>query len=82
MNKFDRPKYGKFTGSTVEVTNDNFEKAVRKFKKKVLESGLFQDLRNRECYVKPTTARKQAMNSAKRRWQKKLESSQMPKKMY
>lgn len=75
-------KYDKFTGSTVIVTNDNFEKAARKFKKKVVESGLFQDLRERECYIKSTTARKAAKNSARRRWLKKLEANQMPKKMY
>ena len=75
-------EYNKFTGSKVIVTNDNFEKAIRKFKKKVIESGLFQELRDRECYVKPTTARKTAKNQAKRRWAKKLEASAMPKKLY
>lgn len=66
----------------VVVVNDNVEKALRKFKKKVQESGLLQDLREREFYEKPTTARKRARNAAKRRWQKRLESQQLPKKLY
>ena len=66
----------------VVVVNDNVEKALRKFKKKVQESGLLQDLRARESYEKPTTARKRARNSAKRRWQKRLESQALPKKLY
>ena len=69
-------------GNKVTVVNDQVEKALRKFKKKVSDSGLLQDLRERECYVKPTTRRKQAKSAAKRRWQKKLQSEQLPKKLY
>ena len=64
------------------VVGDNFNSALRKFKKKVLESGLLNELRDREFYTKPTTARKQSRNAAKRRWQKKLEAQQLPKKLY
>jgi ribosomal protein S21 len=42
-------------GNKVTVVNDQVEKALRKFKKKVADSGLLQDLRERECYIKPTT---------------------------
>ena len=69
-------------GNKVTVVNDQVEKALRKFKKKVADSGLLQDLRERECYVKPTTRRKQAKSAARRRWQKKLQSEQLPKKLY
>ena len=69
-------------GMFVLVTNDNVEKALRKFKKKVQESGLLQELREREHYEKPTTARKRAKNAAKRRWQKRLDSQALPKKLY
>ena len=69
-------------GLKVEVVNDQVEKALRKFKKKVQESGLLQELREREFYEKPTTARKKAKNQAKRRWQKKVASETLPKKMY
>lgn len=72
----------KANGNLVIVINDNVEKALRKFKKKVSESGLLLELREREHYEKPTTARKKAKASAKRRWKKKLASEQLPKKLF
>ena len=33
-------------------------------------------------YEKPTTARKRAKSQARKRWLKKLTSTQMPKKLY
>lgn len=62
----------KSRGLTVEVRNDDVNGALRKFKKKVDDSGLLQELRDRECYEKPTTARKKAKAAAKSRWKKKL----------
>jgi small subunit ribosomal protein S21 len=82
MSYFTKPKFSKVTGNTVIVTNDNVEKALRKFKKKVLESGLLQELRDRETYEKPTTRRKKAKNAARRRWIKKLAGESLPKKLY
>lgn len=72
----------KANGNLVIVTNDNVEKALRKFKKKVAESGLLQELRERETYEKPTTRRKKAHNSAVRRWKKRLADEQLPKKLF
>ena len=72
----------KLYGSSVVVQNDNVEKALRKFKKKIMESGKLQELREREFYEKPTTERKRKKSQAKRRWQKKLEAQQLPKKLY
>jgi small subunit ribosomal protein S21 len=69
-------------GLHVTVVNDQVDKALRKFKKKVLESGLLRDLKDREFYEKPTTARKRAKSAAKNRWQKKLQSDALPKKLY
>lgn len=59
-----------------------FEKAMRRWKKKVQESGLLQELRDREFYEKPTTARKRQKSAAKNRWQKYLRSQQLPSKNY
>ena len=70
------------TGNLVVVQHDNVEKALRKFKKKVAESGLLQNLRERETYEKPTTRRKKAKAAARRRWKKKLDAEQLPKKLY
>lgn len=55
---------------------------MRKFKKKVADSGVLQDLRDREFYVKPTIERKIAKNKARNRWRKYLASQELPKKMY
>ena len=71
----------KLTGRTVEVGH-NFEKAMRKFKKKVANSGLLLELREREAYVKPTTRRKEQRAQAKRRWRKYLESQALPPRSY
>ncbi len=77
-----RYKPQQLTGLRVEVVNDQVEKALRKFKKKVTESGLLQELREREFYEKPTTARKKAKNAARRRWLKKLAGDALPPKNY
>ena len=69
-------------GRIVIVQDGNVEKALRKFKKKVADSGLLQDLRDREFYTKPTTKRKQLKSAARRRWQKKLEAQQLPKRLF
>ena len=77
-----RFKPNQLSGLRVEVVNDQVEKALRKFKKKVTESGLLQELREREFYEKPTTARKKAKSAARRRWLKKLASDALPPKSY
>lgn len=72
----------KHYGKVVLVQDGNIEKALRKFKKKVQESGLLDDLRARETYEKPTTVRKRKKGAAKARWRKQLKSQQLPKKLY
>ena len=72
----------KLNGRTVYVQDDKVEQALRKFKKKIAESGLLIELRERETYVKPTTRRKVKAAQAKSRWKKYLRSQQLPKKMY
>jgi small subunit ribosomal protein S21 len=72
----------KLYGKTVIVKDGNVEKALRKFKKKVQDSGLLQELRDRETYEKPTTRRKRKKSAAKNRWQKQLRNQQLPKKLY
>jgi small subunit ribosomal protein S21 len=64
------------------VQDGNVEKALRKFKKKIQNSGLLLELRERETYVKPTTRRKLKRGQAKSRWKKYLRSQQMPPRLY
>jgi len=64
------------------VGDGNIEKALRKFKKKIQNSGLLLELRERETYVKPTTRRKIKKGQAKSRWKKHLRSQQLPPRQY
>ena len=68
--------------NSVRVVDGHVEKALRKFKKKIQESGLLDDLRAKEFYEKPTTERKRKKGAAKARWRKQLRSQQLPKKLY
>jgi small subunit ribosomal protein S21 len=69
-------------GKRVEVRDGNVEKALRKFKKKIQDSGLLIELKERGQYVKPTTQRKLKASAAKQRWQKYLRSQQLPPKQF
>lgn len=69
-------------GSTVFVKHDNVEQAMRKFKKKIQDSGLLQELRDRESYEKPTITKKRKAAAAKQRWKKKLASQKLPAKLF
>jgi len=74
-------KKSKGTGVTVK-DGENINQALRRFKRKIDDSGLLDDLRAKEFYEKPTTARKRKKGAAKARWRKKLRDQQLPKKMY
>lgn len=67
-------------GKKVLVTDGNVEKALRKLKKKVAESGILQEVKERMEFVKPTVKRKTKKSKAKHRWKKYIESQQLPKK--
>jgi small subunit ribosomal protein S21 len=71
-----------FNGSSVEVRNDNVEKALRTFKKKIQESGKLIELKEKEFYEKPTTKRRRIKNQQVRRAQKKREAEALPKRLY
>ena len=72
----------KLRGRSVLVQDNNVERALRKFKKKIQTSGVLNDLRDREFYEKPTTKRKRKKSAAKNRWDKKLAEQALPKKLY
>jgi len=60
------------SGLTVEVRNGDFNGALRRFKKKVQEAGILQELRDRQQYTKPSEVRKKAKAAGRARWLKKL----------
>ncbi len=63
----------KVTGSgiSVVVRNNDFNGALRKFKKKVQEAGIIQEVRRRQEYVKPSEIKRKAKAAGKARWLKK-----------
>ena len=56
----------------VVVKNNNVERAISIFKRKVKDSGLIYELRERESYKKPSVLKKERKNKAKARnyWKK------------
>lgn len=62
---------------TVEVRNGDIAKALKKFKKKVNESGHLLELRERKEYVKPTTKRRLQKQKAVREEQKRVALQKM-----
>jgi small subunit ribosomal protein S21 len=69
--------------SGLRVTvGDNFNSALRKFKKKVDDSNLLEDVKKRMQYEKPTTERKRKKGAAKARLRKRLRDQSLPPKLY
>lgn len=73
----------RLNGSTVFIREgEDVNRALKKFKNKIEESGKLKDLQKKEFYEKPTTTRKRKASAAKARWLKKLKEQQLPKKFY
>ena len=58
------------------------DRALQKFKKKIDHSGLLKELRARESYEKPTTARKRKKAAAVSRWKREQRMQKLPDKQY
>jgi small subunit ribosomal protein S21 len=63
----DRPK----RGLTVEVRNNDVNKAIRRLKKLMNNEGIIKEVRDRQYYQKPSDKKRFEKNQATRRWQKK-----------
>lgn len=75
-------KTNKVFGNRVIVGDLPLAVALRKFKQKVEDSGLLDDVKAKMFYEKPTTARKRAKGAAKARLKRKLQNESLPKKLY
>ncbi len=62
----------KSRGLYVEVRNNNIEGALKKFKRKVKDSGLMVELRDRQYYEKPSEKRRREKNLSKSRQRYKV----------
>ena len=67
----------KLKGTAVSVKDGNVEKALRKFKNKIQDSGKLEEVRERMEYVKPCVARVIRENKARRRWLKKVADDEL-----
>ncbi len=54
-------------GIAVEVRNNNVDKAIRVFNRKVKQEGILRDLRQKQFYEKPSTYRRRKAAEAQRR---------------
>lgn len=61
---------------------EDINRALRRFKNKIEESGLLKTLQKKEFYEKPTTKRKRMKAAGRSRFLKKLEKQALPKKKY
>ncbi len=60
-------------GIYVEVRNNDVNKALRIFKKKLQNEGILQEYKERQHYVKPSEKKRKEKAAGKKRWQKKQE---------
>jgi ribosomal protein S21 len=60
-----------FKGTTVFVKNNDVNKALRKFKKRLQDEGWFNELREREHYTSPSEQKRKNLASAQVRERKR-----------
>ena len=79
----DRNKHNrddKNYGLSVEVRNNNVEQAIRKLKKKLMNDGILQELRERQYFVSNTEKRLKAEAAARARHRKRIAKDSIEKK--
>jgi len=57
--------------------NENFDVALRRFKKQVEKSGILSELKKRQHYEKPSVQRKKKRAAARKRLLKKMRKMNM-----
>jgi len=67
-------------GTHVEVQHDQFEKALRLWKRKCSDAGTVQEVRERQAYIKPTEKRKKMKAAAKQRTKREMAKNKLHKK--
>ena len=86
FNSNKKPFVKQPLGNKVIVVDGNFDFALRKFKKKVQNSGLMDDIRKNEFFEKPTNKRKikkaMAVKREKKRQSLELRLARRPSNRY
>tara|TARA_B110000305_G_C19355250_1_gene596442 strand:- start:223 stop:456 length:234 start_codon:yes stop_codon:yes gene_type:complete len=62
-------------GMYVEVRNNDIGRAMRKLKKMVSNENIFQEVREKEAFEKPSLKRKKAKAAARKRWLKEQQKN-------
>jgi small subunit ribosomal protein S21 len=78
MSKYRAP----LQGNKIICGDMPFNTAMKKFKQKVDDSGVLEEVRSKMFYEKPTSVRKRKKGAARSRWLKKLRDQDLPKKLY
>jgi len=73
MARNDRYGEKKHRGLTVEVRNDDVTRALRTWSKKVQDSGLLKEVKDRMSYEKPAVLKQRLKKQARKRWEKQVE---------
>ena len=68
---------GEKRGLYVEVRNNDVNKALRIFKKKIQEEGILQEYKERQHYEKPSEKRRKEKQAGRKRWLKLQEKSKV-----
>ena len=77
-----RNKNNGLRGTKIIVGELPIDIAIRKFKQRVDDLGILEEVKKRMHFEKPTNERKRKKSAARARWQKKLKDQQLPKKMF
>ena len=59
-------------GTKIYVKNNDIGRAMRKLKKLMQQEKVFQTLKEKEFFEKPSIKRKKAKEAARKRWKKQL----------
>lgn len=63
----------KYRGLTVEIRGDDFGRALRTWSKKVQDTGILKEVKDRMAYEKPAVAKQRMKKQARKRWERTVE---------
>jgi ribosomal protein S21 len=72
MSRFTRDSK-KQRGIVVEVRGDDFGRALRTWSKKVQDTGLLKEVKERMAYEKPAELKQRMKKQARKRWERTVE---------
>lgn len=78
MARFNKDSIN-LTGRKIVVGEMPISLALKKFKQRVDDSGVLEEVKSRMTFEKPTVERKRRKAAARARWLKKLRDQQLPK---